>query len=482
MSIEAVGALTLLIGVASLLTGADVAMRAFVLLSLLGSSAAVLLGGSGTIQPAHLMLGFLAIAIFSRPEHLAPVLRSLVFPREGFWYVAFVAFAAAGAFLLPRLFAGVTGVNAIGATAFGPSLMLVPLGPTSGNITQTIYLLADLACFAAVLGYAATPRGLRALVIALLAYAAANIAFAALDIATAASDTGYLLAFIRNADYQLHVEETTGGLRRIVGSFTETSAFSAATVGSLAFTARLWLAGWWPRTTGLLSLASLALLAFSTSSTAYAATPPVLALLYAGALVRTVRGRATAQTLAFTLVAPLTVALAALAIALTPSAADAVWNFLDITLLDKSLSPSGLERQQWNQTAFRNFLDTYGWGGGLGSIRASSFPLAVLSNTGIPGAVCFCAFSAHILRSRDLLEDDSLRAAAWLAARSACIGILIAATVSGALVDLGLPFYVFAALACAARYEQAPMRSGQRDSTVSLAMPYRRGSNAGGPV
>lgn len=34
------------------------------------------------------------------------------------------------------------------------------------------------------------------------------------------------------------------------------------------------------------------------------------------------------------------------------------------------------------------------------------------------------------------------------AAKYACLGWLVAATVSGALVDLGLPFFAFAALAC----------------------------------
>lgn len=450
MSVEAIGLFTVLVGAVSLITSADVAMRAFVLLTLLGSSAAVLLGGSGTIQPAHLMLGFLTVAVFSHRAHIAPTLRSMTFPREGFWYVVFAAYATAGSFLLPRLLAGTTGVNAIGATEFGPSFLLVPLGPTSGNITQTVYILADLACFMAVLGYASTARGFRSVVLALLAYAAANVAFAALDIVTAATGTGHLLGFIRNADYQLHVEETTGGLRRIVGSFTETSSFSSATIGALAFTGRLWLAGRWARTTGLLSLASLGLLALSTSTTAYAATPLVLALLYAGALTRVLRGTCTTQTLAFVIFAPLTGIVVAFAVALTPSAAHAVQSFLDVTLLEKSTSLSGLERQQWNRTAWQNFLDTHGLGGGLGSIRASSFPLAVLSNTGVVGAGAICLFLRGAL-SGERVEDASLRSAVGPASRLACVGLLVAASVSGALVDLGLPFYIFAALACAAR-------------------------------
>ena len=118
----------------------------------------------------------------------------------------------------------------------------------------------------------------------------------------------------------------------------------------------------------------------------------MLAVLYAGALVRVARGVATRQTLAFAVFAPPAVLLLALVVALTPAAADALQSFVDVTLLQKSTSQSGIERQQWNLTAVQNFLDTRGLGGGLGSIRASSFPLAVLSNTGIVGAVCLGLF------------------------------------------------------------------------------------------
>lgn len=450
MSIEPIGAVTMLLGLIALFRGPDFALGIFIPLSLLGAAAAILLGGSGTIQPAHLMLGFVAVTVFPTGERFGPVLRSLTFPREGFWFCALAAYGIAGAFLLPRLFAGATGVNAIGATEYGPSLVLVPLGPTSGNVTQSIYLVADVVCFLAVLTYAATPQGFARVIRALLVYAAANIAFAGIDLVTGLTGTGFLLDFIRNADYQLHLEETTGGLRRIVGSFTETSAFSYAAVGSLGFTAQLWLLGHRPWLTGTLSFASLTLLAFSTSTTAYAATPVLLAALYAGALSRVARGRAPATSFVYLALAPPATLLLGLAIALTPAAAQAILDFLDVAVLAKSASQSGLERAQWNQTALQNFFDTFGMGGGLGSIRASSFVLAVLSNLGIIGILCFAMILAQIFRSRRDAPQTEAEFQGRSAARFACGGILIAATVSGALVDLGLPFYVFAGLACAA--------------------------------
>ena len=450
MSVELIGLVTLAIGILVLFRGASFAVLAFVPMCLLGSAGAVLLGGAGTIQPAHLMLAFLVLAVFADPRQLEVPLRSMTFPREGFWLVVTMVYGVVGAYFLPRLFAGVTSVNAIGSTAYGASLLLVPLGPASGNITQSVYMVADVVCFMAMLAFGSTRRGFDILVTAVMSYCAGNIAFAIIDMATAATNTGFLLEIIRNADYQLHDEETTGGMRRIIGSFTETASFSYATIGSLGFTARLMLAGYWPRWTGTLSLVSLLLLAFSTSSTAYIATPALLMVLYGSACTEAVRRGARPATFVILAIAPLVLVVSIVAVVLDPATSAGLREFLDVTLLSKSTSQSGLERAQWNIVALQNFRDTWGMGGGLGSIRASSFPLAILSNLGLVGALGFAAFfSAVFLRSSEY-QEWSGEAEVKAAARMACIGFVIAASVSGALVDLGLPFYVFAALACAA--------------------------------
>lgn len=470
MNVEPVGLLTLAIGLLALFRGTAFAVLCFVPMTLLGAAGAVLLGGAGTIQPAHLMLGFVMLAVFVRHERLAVPLRSATFPREGFWLVLLVAYGVAGAWLLPRLLAGATGVNAIGATDYGPSLLLVPLGPTSGNITQSVYLVADALCFLTVLTVASTPRGHATVVRAMLAYCVADVAFAALDIATSSTDTAFLLGFIRNADYQLHLDEVTGGLKRIVGSFTEASSFSYATLGALGFTARLWLGGVRPRATGTLGLVLLGLLGFSTSSTAYVATPGLLAVLYGGCVLRIARrGDAAPASFAFLALAPVASVALVTAVGLSPGASAAAHDFFTVTLLDKSASQSGIERAQWNATAFANFRDTLFLGGGLGSIRASSFPLAVLSNLGVVGALGFAGFFASVFWSDRSDAPRSTQAEVRSAARTACAALLIGATVSGALVDLGLPFYVFAALSCAVPGTVRPTvsRAG-RDGAASV--------------
>ena len=61
----------------------------------------------------------------------------------------------------------------------------------------------------------------------------------------------------------------------------------------------------------------------------------------------------------------------------------------------------------------------------------------------------FLAFFATIFLPGPHRNRTGYAAEVRAAARMACVGLLLGATASGALVDLGLPFYIFAAVACA---------------------------------
>ena len=123
---------------------------------------------------------------------------------------------------------------------------------------------------------------------------------------------------------------------------------------------------------------------------------------------------------------------------------------------------SGIQRSYWNDQAIQNFVDTFGFGAGNGSERASSFPVALLANLGFLGALVYALFVLTMwLRARGPTQSPA--SAIKIAARSACLGWLIAATASGGFVDLGLPFFAFAALASAQllakRTRLVPMRA-----------------------
>jgi hypothetical protein len=151
----------------------------------------------------------------------------------------------------------------------------------------------------------------------------------------------------------------------------------------------------------------------------------------------------------FIFVIPIITAIIIIAILFSDTYSVYLRSLLDTFVLKKMSTDSGIERSSWNRQAMQNFFDTFGFGTGNGSLRSSSFPVAVLANLGIVGAVLFGLFLVTVFfssgKGRPVNRlDDAYRQAA----KSACFAWLITATVSGALVDLGLAFFAFAALAC----------------------------------
>jgi hypothetical protein len=254
---------------------------------------------------------------------------------------------------------------------------------------------------------------------------------------------------IRNANYSLLADTEIVGFKRIVGSFIEASSFGAATLTYFAYTSRLWILGYKPRLTGILSGLGVVALIFSTSTTAYVGLALFLAFCFLDAAVRSLLFRVTEQMKLVLIWVPIVLAVVGLAIALNDSAATFVGNMADTLILNKMSTQSGYERSAWNAQALQTFFDTYGFGAGNGSLRASTFPLAVLGSLGIVGAVLFGLFLIGVfVNSRQSARLGVIELVNRDAARAACLATLISATVSGALTDLGLSFFAFAAMAC----------------------------------
>lgn len=447
MSIEPLGLLILILGLVALFRGPSFAFTIFIPCTLLGSAAAIA-SDTITIQPAHLLLGFLVVIVFSQRQYLNYAFKGLNFPQPGFWLLCTMLYGVVGAFLFPRIFAGATFINAIGRSDSGVVFYPIPLGPTSGNFTQSVYFCGDVICFLLCYSYGRTAVGFRCIFSALMYYSIGNIVFAVLDLATFWTGTTYLLDFIRNSGYALHTETVVLGLKRIVGSFTETSSFASATIGVLGFTGRLWLLNVIPSVTFPIALISLLLLLFSTSTTAYAAVPLLLMYLYFNSTWKILKGRAPLSVMAFVLLSPLVLGTVVIVVLLEPSIAGSINDLMDVLVFDKSSSQSGIERGIWNDMALDNFVDTFGLGAGIGSVRASSFAIAMLANLGVLGSATYCLFLYKVL-AVSKQASDQMTTNICTAARTACLGLLCSALVSGALIDLGLPFFVFAGLSCA---------------------------------
>lgn len=447
MSIEPIGLLTITVGMLCLLLGYRATSATFVVAALFGASAAILIG-SANIQPAHLLLAFVAATVLTRRREATSAINAVTLPNPGFWLMCLVIYGVVSAILMPSLLAGSTQIIPLGVSEHADTGSTVPLGPVSSNFTQGVYLGADLLCFIMVVAIASTYAGFAAITGALVAYAAANVLFALLDLGTYATGTQWLLDFMRNARYTLHFEEEISGLKRIVGSFPEASAFARSTLGALGFTGTLWICGRWSAVTGTLALASLLLVVLSTSSTGLAGAPAVLMILYATALRRTGFHFNRPYRSAAVLCAPLLVAALVIAVLLDDGASETVRSYLDLLIFNKSTTDSGMQRDSWNTFALQNFFDSYGLGVGLGTVRTSSLPMALLSNVGVPGSVFYLLFvAAAFARRRG--TPRTITTDVRLAARNACLGLIIGDIVAAPTVEQGLLFYVLAGIASA---------------------------------
>ena len=432
-------------------------IRVLLICCLFGGSAALLLPelGNATITPAVLFVPFFVCCAFlaGGPSAFS---RELAFPGAGFWLLLLVMWCAAASFFLPRIFAGDVLVTAVTRDAQHRVGSLVALRPVSGNITQLGYALGSLLVFAAVRVLLRQRGGLERFGEAVLVVAGLNCFAALVNLAELYAGFPPMLEYVRNASYAILHGEEIAGVARITGTFAESSAFSGFTLPLFAFTATLWLKNVSPRIAGALAVASLVLLLLSTSTTAYVGLLACVACLILPLVWNAVRsGRLLRAGVLLPAAGVITLAVCAVLL-FDPATVKAVTRFFDLTLFNKLESTSGVERSAWNYQAWLNFTQTYGLGVGLGSARASSYPLVLLSNIGAIGGVLYLAFLARLRAPRNVHVVPELEAVIPAAARQAVLATMIAATISATVFDLGIAFYAFAA-AAATSGESSPV-------------------------
>jgi hypothetical protein len=472
MSIEPIGFITILLGFALVYHGARFAITALCLSTLLGAAAAFqlpALGGS-SIQPSHLILAFVALGVILRPREKQAMIESLAYPGPGFWFAAYVLFSVVSAFFLPRIFAGATLVYSSARNSAGlTSVMASPLAPGSSNLTQSVYLLGDLVCFAIVSGLARLGYG-RFIANQLILTALVCLGFALVDMGTFSIGQPELLDFIRNANYTMHTAEVIGGFKRIVGSFPEASAYGAVALAFFSFTLVLWLERFQNRLTGFATVSVGLTVILCTSTTAYVAGLFMMGVAVLLSFKRLVTGKTTRPYATFLLIMLFMVPCMIMAIALIPSLWNAMSALADVTFASKLQSQSGEERTAWNTLALISFVETSTFGAGLGTVRSSSFVAALLSNVGLTGTVLFLLFLYSLLMAtaRSKLAGSESRAIG-MAGVFACIAQIASATISGSSTDLGLLFSITAGLASGCL-------------TVPYAMPRRMNRPQGSPA
>ena len=410
MTLEPIGWFVLSLGVLTLWRGPSIGVFLLCPMTLLGATAAIKLPalGAASIQPAHLLLGFVAISFVCERSLWQVALRSLAFPNAGFWFALFVVYGCMSAFFLPRIFAGLTYVFSLARFGDDVGIELLPLAPRPSNITQAFYLIGNFICFVVV---TALVRLHRSSMIArsIVLTAVLCLVFAAADLLTYVTNTQYLLSFIRNANYRMLSDGEIGGLKRIVGSFSEAGAYSYAALALYAFVLALWLEAYPIKRLGLLCSLLLTTILLSTSSTAYAAVLIFSLITLVGCLSRSAQTRATSRQMSYVGLAFLVLPLILMATMLLSGVWSTITHLFEATIVNKLGSQSGVERMLWNEQALVTFLDflrdgSRGWKRksvkfhrGSGSERRCArgpfvrgLPLHPLANRLGPRALEFC--------------------------------------------------------------------------------------------
>lgn len=472
MTVTLVGVFIIALGLSA---STDALISWLVCTLLFGATAAAALPalGGATILPSSLFIPFIAYRAWKeRPLDLRNV------TPPDFWLWSLIAWSVLAAMLLPTLFQGETMVMTVDRSTGSQAVMLIKAKRTPGNVTQTVYMLGGGVLFTAVRSALHSRKRQLRMANAVLLVGVLNIVAAIINLAEFYLPIPSILSGLRTASYASFDNAAVNGLVRIQGTFSEASTFAGFTMPIFAFSTQLWFGQYRPRLSGAVALVSLLLLALSTSTTAYAGTA-----LYLGLLAITMARHALlrgAKRYGFSLLfAALTAPIAAwLVVSLLPSLTDGISDMVERMVFSKLDSSSGKERSAWNWHAFQNFIDTFGVGIGTGSARASSYPLSLLSNLGVLGALCFAGFLSTLLAMPNARLKPEV-AVVNAAARHALLIYLIALTLAGTVIYPGEQFFVYAGIAAS----WVPRRgaSGARASALGEGRLKRSGWRSAAP-
>jgi hypothetical protein len=452
------GIVVFVTGLVALYTSHRTAIYGMAVFALFGCALALQLGSIG-ILPAQLFLAFFALRAFNLTggNGLAD---AFALDKPGFWLLCTCVWGVAGAIVLPRLLGGSTLVFPVDRST--KEVLLQPLGPVSGNLSQAIYCIGDVVVYCSMYAFLKYRGVYRTLANAIFLLTLLDVLAGVIDIVSHAAGID-MLSVVKTAQFADLTGGELAGLVRISGTFSETSAFSGFTLPLFVFCLNLWLIGYRPRLAGALAVATGTLLLLSTSGTAYVGLEAYLLVLLVSrpGLVARV---ATSRKRRMWIISACAGVLAVLYVVLfLPGVVKALGDFVDATISNKAGSSSGVERMGWNMQGVTNFLDTYGIGVGLGSIRASSFLVVLLANLGVVGVVCYGMFLGKSLLSPVPAHYPFTERAVCYAARHGMIATLIVASVSAGVFELGTCFYMFAAAAGALSLRvarRAPGREG----------------------
>ena len=453
LELTLIGLVQVVIGSMIVLAGSSNGAFLFLIFStLLEGSAAILLPalGGSSIPPGQFALLFAFLRIFAPKGGLYGHFPDAVGANA--WLLLFCFYGMAMAYIGPRLFGGEFSVYPMRANLGSGLFEVVPLRPTSQNLTAGTYMLGTLLLVIAANVFARNKGAAKLLVTASIWGGWFFIASGLLDTVTRGTPIEEVLAIFRNGDYvQLSVE--TDGFVRIRGFMPEASAFAGASFVFFVANVELWYRSIRSAQTGLLSVALGLILLASTSSTAYVSIAVYLAIFMMRALALPgLVPKGKMQRAWFALFAG--VFVSAVAMAVVPGILDAIYQMILSMTVEKSTSSSGQQRLFWAMQGLRFFVDSYGIGIGPGSFRSSSIATAILGSMGVIGIASLVLYLRAVIqpmrRSTWGLGQDITQTLGSAFASTAAFS-LIPALVGSPHAAPGAIFSIFAGAALALR-------------------------------
>ena len=425
---------------------------------------------------AALTVGFALLKRISGPDPFS--LKGV--PVSAMVLMGLALYGVFSALIYPRLFRGEFDVFSMSRALLGHGERIgrfgstvVPLQPSTANLSQTLYFLLSASFFIAVHSIMSTRGG------ALLAHRALSIA-AAIHALLALLDLARLsavLAPFRTANYSLLDEHYVSGMKRVIGGFPEASSFGAASIFLLAYFAIHYLRTG-SRASGFLGIASALCALASLSSTAYVGLAFILAYVVSVTLMRMLAGAMKWEAgTSFVLAVSLTISLILLLMVTTPLG-DLANGIIERLILNKQNSSSGIERGAWAEYGYQAFVHTYGLGAGMGSLRSNGLLPVYLGSVGLPGTLLLISFLylsiGRPFRPSPGTASDVARAGIFFAGRAGALATLVVLMLSGTIPDLGLTFMLFAAMAELAR-DASPgsVRAGRSTGQIGSLLTTR---------
>jgi hypothetical protein len=434
----------------------DQRYTAFLLIAstVFGSTAVVqvsALGGASILFSQLCLLIFVLSILFdndTQTAFFAVFYRSLATK----WLTLFTIVIFASAIFYPIIFRGQTVVFPLRPLLRATEM----LGPVSSNVTQALYGCGNLLSFAAVLAFVQLKNASEIIHRAIVFAAILHVVTGFIGLLSPYFGMADALEVMRTASYSLLANSEEQGFRRITGLFPEASSYANYAVVLLFYLLAYWIVSVGAIIELCVAIALILMLLLSTSSTAYASIFAAVVGIAGYFICNVARGSIYVRLLWIMASLYVLAVVVTSAIGFAPDAFFPITHLFDETVLGKLNSGSGIERSMWNRQALDNFIDTYGIGIGIGSSRTSSWILALMANLGVPGIVLFAGFFLSVIKARPQRGDatpDSI--AIGKAAKAGCCGALVSASISGAVVDLGILFYIIAAVAASQSIRRA---------------------------